>query len=73
MTTFIYVGLFFIGLMVFMSIFIKPSKESNKVETHKPTTEEFDRVMQMLLIHGIISNNEYTNMYGRGRAFTKKK
>ena len=73
MTTFIYVGLFVIGLMVFMSIFIKPSKESSNSETHKPTQEEFDRVMEMLLIHGIISNTDYTNMYGRGRAFTKKK
>lgn len=73
MTTFILVGLFVAGLMVFMSIFIKPSKQSQKEQPHKPTTEEFDRVMKMLMIHGIISNSEYAKMYGRGRAFTKKK
>ena len=72
MTTFIYVGLFVAGLIVLISIFVKPSEQSKKEQPHKPTDEEFDKVMKMLMIHGVISNSEYTKMYNSGRAFTKK-
>lgn len=72
METFIITSLFILGITIFMSIFIKPSKQTKKEQPHKPTQEEFDKVMKMLMVHGIITNSEYAQMYGRGRAFTKK-
>lgn len=73
MEVFIFSVLIVVGIMLIMSMIIKPSGENNKAQPGKPTQEEFDKVMKMLMVHGIISNSEYTKMYGRGRAFTKKK
>lgn len=73
METFAIVALFVFGVGIFMSIFIRPSKQNKKDQPHKPTTEEFDKVMKMLMTHGVISVTEYVKIYNGGRPFTKKK